>query len=155
MKIVINAPTVSGDHARLSVVDSTLYCEDLVRRVQRRTEGRRAAPMAASDPESLESRWGSRGGIEEGKSHARRPDSPDADTQDSTNGTILNGKKMKRGTAYPVKVGSSIIFGDKNLASYKVSEEPDEDGPADPAPSGTIKVDGEDAKKDDEPDYSW
>ena len=76
-------------------------------------------------------------------------------TQDSTNGTILNGKKMKRGTAYPVKVGSSIIFGDKNLASYKVSEEPDEDGPADPAPSGTIKVDGEDAKKDDEPDYSW
>lgn len=44
MKIVINAPTVSGDHARLSVVDSTLYCEDLVRRVQRRTEGRRAAP---------------------------------------------------------------------------------------------------------------
>ena len=60
-----------------------------------------------------------------------------------------------RGTAYPVKVGSSIIFGDKNLASYKVSEEPDEDGPADPAPSGTIKVDGEDAKKDDEPDYSW
>ena len=78
-----------------------------------------------------------------------------ADTQDSTNGTILNGKKMKRGTAYPVKVGSSIIFGDKNLASYKVSEEPDEDGPADPAPSGTIKVDGEDAKKDDEPDYSW
>ena len=44
-------------------------------------------------------------------------------------------------------VGSSIIFGDKDLASYKVSEEPDEEGPADPAPSGTIKVDGEDAKK--------
>ena len=35
MKIVINAPTVSGDHARLSVVDSTLYCEDLVRDARR------------------------------------------------------------------------------------------------------------------------
>ena len=54
MKIVINAPTVSGDHARLSVVDSTLYCEDLVRRVQRWTESRPS--KAPSDPESLESR---------------------------------------------------------------------------------------------------
>lgn len=32
-KVVINAPTVSGDHARLSVLEGQLYCEDLVRSI--------------------------------------------------------------------------------------------------------------------------
>ena len=65
------------------------------------------------------------------------------DRQGSTNGTILNGKKMKKGTAYPVQVGSSLIFGDKNLASYKVSEEPDEGGDGAAGDAGSDPVGSE------------
>merc|ERR1719356_1371661 len=36
-KVIINAPTVSGDHARLSILEGQLYCEDLVRAALQKT----------------------------------------------------------------------------------------------------------------------
>lgn len=74
-KVVINAPTVSGDHARLSVLEGQLYCEDL----------------------------------------------------GSTNGTRLNGKRIKPGNSYQVTSGSNLTFGDEYLARYTVYQEEDMD----------------------------
>lgn len=73
--IIINSPAVSREHARLSVLDSTLYCEDL----------------------------------------------------GSTNGTRINGKKMRVGTSYKCRAGTVLVFGDESLAKYTVYQEADDE----------------------------
>ena len=87
--IIINSPAVSRSHARLSVLDDILYCEDL----------------------------------------------------GSTNGTRLNGKKMRVGTSYKCLAGSVLVFGDESLAKYTVYQEADDED--------VIKSEDEDDANDD------
>ena len=42
---------------------------------------------------------------------------------DSTNGTYINDEKIEPNARTEVGVGSSVIFGDENLAKFVVSED--------------------------------
>eukprot|EP00246_Nothoceros_aenigmaticus_P005357 TRINITY_DN17351_c0_g1_i1.p1 TRINITY_DN17351_c0_g1~~TRINITY_DN17351_c0_g1_i1.p1 ORF type:complete len:220 (+),score=32.96 TRINITY_DN17351_c0_g1_i1:139-798(+) len=65
---------------------------------------------------------------------------------DSTNGTFVDGKKIKPGAVTITPPNSSIVFGDEHLAAYRVSKKEDQPEPApEPEPEEASSIEEEPA----------
>jgi len=49
----------------------------------------------------------------------------------STNGTFIDGEQLDQMEAYPLKIGSEVVFGDENLCKFVLADDGEqEESPA-------------------------